>query len=140
MEFPIIDCRTNWHDGEVHLEISLLRRVSILANGKRTPGEEAPQRKVPHGAEMTNSGEQGLDMPQRRMVNLTGSAALLAFTVCTTMPWRPPAAAETSVIPTEPIVTCRGGQAGQGAIEHGEIIAMSTRRGRRCMLSTTLTR
>ncbi len=59
---------------------------------------------------------------QKRQINLTGGALLLAIVACAPVPESPPAAEEPPSLPPEPVVTYRGSENDQGRVEHGELI------------------
>lgn len=61
-------------------------------------------------------------MRTRRVISLTRGAMLLTIVACATAPEPPPATDKTHASPPEPVVTYRGGEPGQGRIEHGELI------------------
>ena len=59
---------------------------------------------------------------QKRQINLTGGALLLAIVACAPVPESPPAAEEPPPLPPEPVVTYPGSENDQGRVEHGELI------------------
>ncbi len=59
---------------------------------------------------------------RQRLVNLTTGIVLLGIGSCAPAPAPPPATEEPPTLPPEPVVTYRGGEAGQGRLEHGELM------------------
>ncbi len=61
-------------------------------------------------------------MRLRRLIDLTGSALLLAIVACAPTPEEPPATEEPPASLPEPVVTYQGGETEEARVEHGELI------------------